>query len=629
MTFRLLMRKLWLFPILLLLVFSVPHIAPTTISDSLPQLNNQKTSATSLQRVYGVNLAPDIYELVSPSNYLSYVQKLTENGSRDIFTYNSILGSNNEKARNWLVKEMKEISGDRVEIELIGDYMNIVGRLPGYLPGNDKPVFVVSAHYDTVENSPGANDDASGIAALLELSRVMSLFEWPLDIYFIAFNGAHALQEIDVPRPGRLQGSPEVAAAFQSAGIEILAMYDVNTILRQDLYTPDNEALFLAYNNLGSSLYHVSQYWADLGKSMAALYAHDIVRTVPSDEFSQWTKSDHIKFVQAGYDSVVLAFESGFEYDATYHTPQDVWSRSEYQYFLGSETTALIGASMAHTMGRAYGQDTEFFDNRDVNTGNVLRYYFPITMATTLNITSRWYGSSATFILYAPSGAILETSVYTTGHPWEPVQVLAPNVTQKGLYRLDIINTGDHIMGVDTYAGYQTDSNGNGVPDRNEYWLNTALFHVDSDSDTLSDAMEIILGTNANAVDTDGDTLPDNWEVEKGLDPTNPADASEDPDSDTLTNAQEYFYGLEPFNADSDSDLMPDGWEIAHGLNPLVDDAEGNPDGDKYTNLEEYIRGSDPQIPDDMGIPLTLIILPSSAIILVAVAVLIYYIRRQ
>jgi hypothetical protein len=628
MTFRLLMRKLWLFPILLLLVFSVPHIAPTTISDSPPQLNNQKASATNLQRVYGVNLAPDIYELVSPSNYLSYVQKLTENGSRDIFTYNTIPGSNNEKARNWLVKEMKEVSNDRIEIELVGDYLNIVGKLPGYLPGNDKPVFVVSAHYDTVENSPGANDDGSGIAVLLELSRVMSLYEWPLDIYFIAFNGAHALQEIEVPKPGRLQGSPEVAAAFQSAGIEILAMYDVNTILRQDLYTPDNEALFLAYNNLGSSLYHVSQYWADLGKSMAALYAHDIVRTVPSDEFSQWTKSDHIKFVQAGYDSVVLAFESGFEYDATYHTPQDVWSRSEYQYFLGSETAALIGASMAYTMGRAYGQDTEFFDNRDVNTGNVLRYYFPITMATTLNITSRWYGSSATFVLYAPSGAILETSVYTTGHPWEPVQVLAPNVTQKGLYRLDIINTGDHIMGVDTYVGYQTDSNGNGVPDRNEYWLNTALFHVDSDSDTLSDAMEIILGTNANAVDTDGDTLPDNWEVEKGLDPTNPADASEDPDSDTLTNAQEYFYGLEPFNADSDSDLMPDGWEIAHGLNPLVDDAEGNPDGDKYTNLEEYIRGSDPQIPDDMGIPLTLIILPSSAIILVAVAVLIYYIRR-
>jgi hypothetical protein len=623
------MRKLWLIPILLLLILSVPHSASTATSTNDPQLNDQMATSSGLLRVYGVNLAPQIYELVSPSNYLSYVQKLTENGSRDIFMYNVIPGSNNEKARNWLVQEMKEVSNDRIEIELVGEYMNIVGRLPGYLPGNNNPVFVVSAHYDTVENSPGANDDASGIAALLELSRIMSLYEWPLDIYFIAFNGAHALQEIQVPTPGRLQGSPEVAAAFQSAGINILAMYDVNTILRQNLYAPDNEALFLAYNNLGSSLYHVSQYWADLGKSMAALYAHDIVRTVPSDAFSQWTKSDHIKFVQAGYDSVILAFESGFQYDATYHTPQDVWSRGEYQYFLGSETTALIGASIAYTMGRAYGQDTRLFDSGEANAGRVLRYYFPITIATTLNITSRWYGSSATFVLYAPSGAILETSVYTTGHPWEPAQVLTPYVTQKGLYRLDIINTGDSIMGVDTYVGYQTDSDGNGIVDRNEYWLDTALFQADSDSDGLSDAMEIILGTNRNAVDTDGDTLPDNWEVEKGLDPTNFADAFEDPDSDNLTNAQEYFYGLEPFNADSDSDLMPDGWEIAHGLNPLVDDAEGNPDGDKYTNVEEYLRGSDPQIPDDVGIPLSVIFLPSGAIIFVAIAVLIVYVRRR
>jgi hypothetical protein len=621
------MRKLWLFLILLLFIFSVPRISSTPKSETNPQLSDQVTSANILQRVYGVNLAPDIYDLVSPSNYRSYVQKLTENGSRNILIYSSIPGSNNEIARNWLINEMKEVSNNRIEIELIGNYKNIVGRLPGYLPGTDKPVFIVSAHYDTVENSPGANDDASGIAVLLELSRIMSLYEWPLDIYFIAFNGAHALEDIAGPPPGRLQGSPEVAAAFQTAGIEILAMYDVNTILRQNLYAPMNEALFLAYNNLGASYYHVSQYWADLGKSMAALYSNDIVRTVPSDDFSQWTKSDQIKFVQAGYESVVLAFESGFQYDTAYHTTQDVWNCGQYQFFLGSETTALIGASMAYTMGRAYGQDTIFFDNSEFNAGLTLRYFFPITMATTINITSRWYGGPATFVLYAPNGTVLETSVYTTGHPWEFTQVLAPSVAQKGLYRLEITNTGSEIIGVDTFVEYQTDSNGNGIADRNEYWLSPSLFQTDSDSDTLSDAMEIILGTNGNAVDTDGDTIPDNWEVAKGLDPTNPADANEDPDGDSLTNAQEYYYGTNIFKSDTDSDGIPDDWELAHGLNPLVDDADENPDNDLYTNLEEYLHNSDPQVADAEPIPLAWIAIPSAVVVLLGIGV--YVIRRE
>lgn len=621
------MKKLWLYPALLLIIFSIPHNMMTPIGVSDSQLRGLVQPANDMQRIYGVNIAPAIYELVDAAEYLSYVQKLTENGSRSIFRYTAIPGSNNELARNWLVEKMMEVSSGRIEIELIGDYMNIVGRLPGYLPSNDNPVFVVSAHYDTVEMSPGANDDASGIAVLLELSRIMSLYEWPLDIYFVAFNGAHALQEIEIPVPGRLQGSPEVAEAFQSAGIDILAMYDVNTILRQNTYAPDSEALLLAYNNLGENYYHVSQYWAELGKSMAAIYGSDIVSPIPSDTFSHWTKSDHIKFIQAGYSSVVLAFESGFQYDNAYHTPQDVWSWSQYDFFLGSETTALIGASMAYTMGRAYGEDTQLFDREEVDGSRVLRYYFPISIATTINITSRWYGGPATFVMYAPNGAILGTANYSTSHPWEFTQVFSSYVMQKGLYRLDIINAGSHMLGVDTYAGFQTDMNGNGITDRDEYWLESALFQSDSDFDNVSDALEIIYGTDSESADSDNDTLPDAWELERGLDPTDPTDANDDSDGDSLTNAQEYYYGTDIFDTDSDSDGMPDYWEVSHGLNPLFDDANEDADNDRYTNLQEYQRGSDPSEAEVEPIPFTWVAIPSAAVILLGIGV--YIVRRE
>src|SRR5215211_4570145 len=45
---------------------------------------------------------------------------------------------------------------------------NIIAEIPGV--ASDE-IAVVGAHYDTVNNRPGANDNATGIAAMLELSR--------------------------------------------------------------------------------------------------------------------------------------------------------------------------------------------------------------------------------------------------------------------------------------------------------------------------------------------------------------------------------------------------------------------------------------------------------------------------
>ncbi|CAN5317959.1 M28 family metallopeptidase [soil metagenome] len=56
------------------------------------------------------------------------------------------------------------LTGARVE--------NIVGMLPGLDP--DKPALAIMAHYDSVPNSPGAADDATGVAAALEIVRALA-----------------------------------------------------------------------------------------------------------------------------------------------------------------------------------------------------------------------------------------------------------------------------------------------------------------------------------------------------------------------------------------------------------------------------------------------------------------------
>lgn len=73
---------------------------------------------------------------------------------------------------------------------------NVLGTLRGSDP-SDSRILLVSGHLDSrnsdvmdsVGLAPGANDDASGVAVVLELARVMSTRKWPCTIIFMAVQG--------------------------------------------------------------------------------------------------------------------------------------------------------------------------------------------------------------------------------------------------------------------------------------------------------------------------------------------------------------------------------------------------------------------------------------------------------
>lgn len=54
--------------------------------------------------------------------------------------------------------------------------------------GSGKKRVVVGAHYDAVEGSPGANDNGSGVAVLLELIKSMSSIPWKCTVDFVFFD---------------------------------------------------------------------------------------------------------------------------------------------------------------------------------------------------------------------------------------------------------------------------------------------------------------------------------------------------------------------------------------------------------------------------------------------------------
>ncbi len=60
-------------------------------------------------------------------------------------------------------------------------------NIEGYIGDGSKPEILVTSHYDTVRNAPGANDNGSAIAAMLEAARVLASEENAGSVRFISF----------------------------------------------------------------------------------------------------------------------------------------------------------------------------------------------------------------------------------------------------------------------------------------------------------------------------------------------------------------------------------------------------------------------------------------------------------
>jgi len=94
----------------------------------------------------------------------------------------------NRRQNAWACEEIAasfERSGLSVQIQ--GRFRNVVA-LPRCAAEPSAAITLVAAHYDTVADCPGADDNASGLAVMLECARVLAR-EPPLAVGFVAFNG--------------------------------------------------------------------------------------------------------------------------------------------------------------------------------------------------------------------------------------------------------------------------------------------------------------------------------------------------------------------------------------------------------------------------------------------------------
>jgi hypothetical protein len=257
--------------------------------------------------------------LINQDSLRNYIARLQAFRSRYIYS-DSI-----NYARNWLINKFLSFGYTDVSFDTFYYYgqpcHNVICRKPGNLPGGQ--LIVVGAHYDSYNTdtdpstfAPGADDNASGTAAVLEMARVLKDADLKKSIMFVAFSA----EEVG------LVGADYIASQLYNSGANLEFMLNFDMIS----YAPNNDykgvKLFRgpmkAYINLLTS---------------AATRVTDLV---PFDGGTS-TSSDHAPFVERGY--YVAYPEEGIFNTAGWHHNADTLGTLNIPYLAKIVKMAVAG----------------------------------------------------------------------------------------------------------------------------------------------------------------------------------------------------------------------------------------------------------------------------------------------
>jgi hypothetical protein len=180
-----------------------------------------------------------VVQEIDSKNIERTIRKLVSFGTRNTLSVQNDSNRGIGAARDWLYSEflkVAESSESRMTVEKQSFEQpkaarvptptvitNIVATLKGSQPGSENRIYVVSGHYDSMCGSPtdekcdapGANDDASGTAAVLEMARVMEKYKFDATLVFMAVAGEEQ----------RLLGSTYFAEQAKQKNTNIEAMF--------------------------------------------------------------------------------------------------------------------------------------------------------------------------------------------------------------------------------------------------------------------------------------------------------------------------------------------------------------------------------------------------------------------
>ncbi len=271
------------------------------------------------------------------------LRKSIDRNARDILRFLSVnLGErtlrryeNLQAAADYIRGKFASGGASVVDEEYVVDGRR-VANIRAEIPGITSPekIIVVGAHYDTIEDTPGADDNASGIAGLLELYRLLSPFRFKRTIRFVAFT-------LEEPPyfSGENMGSMVCARCAREREdlielmvcLEMLGFagrrYEQNVPFRDMAKNFPRKGDFLAVVSLPSSAPYAYAW-----KQVYNRYARkNIVDIVGPSSIPGINHSDHYSFNRHGYPAIMLT-DTAFYRNKNYHTGEDTFDTINFKF---------------------------------------------------------------------------------------------------------------------------------------------------------------------------------------------------------------------------------------------------------------------------------------------------------
>lgn len=201
--------------------------------------------------------------------------------------------------------------------------------------GRTRPdeIVVVGAHYDSVPGSPAANDNASGVAAILCLARTLAGSTYDRTLRLVAFVNEEA-PYAHTPQ----MGSWVYARRCRERAERVTAMLSLETIGYYD-DSPGSQKYPRPFGLLYPS---TGNFLAFVGNTRSAALVRRAVGAFRRNEpfpaegaavpeaFSAIGRSDHWSFWQEGYSALMVTDTAPFRYPH-YHTPHDTVDKIDFE----------------------------------------------------------------------------------------------------------------------------------------------------------------------------------------------------------------------------------------------------------------------------------------------------------
>ena len=308
------MKKIFVIFIVTMFVVTIP------VGNSME--NIFESNAIDSKQYYETSIdfeIENLLKMVNESILSYYLEKFVSFGFK-------MTGSDNcSRAADWIKQEFENIGlttyFDEWKFPRYED-KNVVAIHNGDDPNSDA-VIVVSAHYDTIGHSPGANDDGSGIAAMLTIANITSKLSFNHTVRFIAVSG----EEVGT------YGSFADAKNSYEAGENIIAVLNIDMVGYAD---KDDEKIIQIFGSKRAD------WIIEFSKDICNRYSMFFNLTI---QYSLQYPADHESYNDFGFDGVQF-IQPRPEDAYWFHSPEDTIDRINFRY-LSNVTKMLLALTFS------------------------------------------------------------------------------------------------------------------------------------------------------------------------------------------------------------------------------------------------------------------------------------------